>query len=65
MTSSSQNRFPTWMVVVSAIILGGLVIWALSLFMHILAAMSIGGILVVVALIALFIWLKGRVDDKR
>jgi hypothetical protein len=53
------------MVVVSAIILGGLVIWALSLFMHILAAMSIGGILVVVALIALFIWLKGRVDDKR
>ncbi len=65
MASSSQNRFPTWMVVVSAIVLGGLVIWALSLFMHILAAMSIGGILVVVALIALFIWLKGRVDEKR
>ena len=65
MASSSQNRFPTWMVVVSAILLGGLIIWALSLFMHILAAMSIGGILVVAALIALFIWLKGRVDDKR
>ena len=65
MASSSQKRFPTWMVVVSAILLGGLIIWALSLFMHILAAMSIGGILVVAALIALFIWLKGRVDDKR
>jgi hypothetical protein len=65
MASSSQKRFPTWMVVVSAVLLGGLIIWALSLFMHILAAMSIGGILVVVALIALFIWLKGRVDDKR
>jgi hypothetical protein len=65
MASSSQKRFPTWMVVVSAILLGGLIIWALSLFMHILAAMSIGGVLVVAALIALFIWLKGRVDDKR
>ncbi len=65
MASSSQKRFPTWMVVVSAILLGGLIIWALSLFMHILAAMSIGGILVVAALIALFVWLKGRVDDKR
>jgi hypothetical protein len=65
MTSSSESRFPTWMIVISIIILAGPIIWALSLFMHIVAAMSIGGILVVVALIALFIWLKGRVDDKR
>ena len=65
MTSATQNRFPTWMIVVSIIILAGPIIWALSLFMHIVAAMSIGGILVVVALIGLFIWMKGRVDAER
>ncbi|MFV9673004.1 MAG: hypothetical protein ACNYZH_07225 [Acidimicrobiia bacterium] len=65
MTNSTQNRFPTWMIVVSIIILAFPIIWALSLFMHIVAAMSIGGILVIAALIGLFIWLKGRVDDKR
>ena len=65
MTSSSENRFPTWMIVVSIIVLAFPIIWALSLFMHIVAAMSIGGILVIAALIGLFIWLKGRVDAKR
>ena len=65
MTSTSQNRFPTWMIVVSVIIVSIPIIYALSLFMHIIAAMSIGGILVVAALIGLFIWLKGRVDAKR
>lgn len=65
MTSASQSRFPTWMIVVSIIILAFPIIWALSLFMHIVAAMSIGGILVVAALIGLFIWMKGRVDAKR
>jgi len=65
MTSTSQNRFPTWMIVVSIIILAPLVIYGLSLFMHVVAAMSIGGILAVAALIGLFIWLKGRVDDER
>ena len=65
MTSTSQNRFPTWMIVVSIIILAPLVIFGLSLFMHVVAAMSIGGILVVAALVGLFIWLKGRVDAER
>ena len=65
MTSTSQNRFPTWMIVVSIIILAPLVIYGLSLFMHVVAAMSIGGILVIAALIGLFIWLKGRVDAER
>ena len=63
--ASSKNEFPTWMVVVSIIILAFPIIWALSLFLDIIAAMSIGGILVVVALILLFIWLKKRVDAKR
>ena len=63
--ASQKNEFPTWMVVVSIIILAFPVIWALSLFLDIVAAMSIGGILVVAALVLLFIWLKRRVDAKR
>ncbi len=65
MTSASENRFPTWMIVVSIIILAPLVIWGLSLFMHVVMAMSIGGILVIAALIGLFVWLKKRVDAER
>lgn len=63
--ASNTNEFPTWMVVVSIIILAFPIIWALSLFLDIVAAMSIGGILVVVALVLLFIWLKKRVDAQR
>ena len=63
--ASNKNEFPTWMVVVSIIILAFPIIWALSLFFDIVAAMSIGGILVVVALVLLFIWLKKRVDAQR
>ena len=65
MAPTSKNRFPTWMIVVSILILAVPVIWGLSLFMHVIAAMSIGGILVVAALIGLFVWLKGRVDAQR
>jgi hypothetical protein len=50
------------MVVVAIILLAGPIIWALSAFMHIFAAMSIGGILVVVAIVLLFIWLNKRVN---
>ncbi|MGB5169139.1 MAG: hypothetical protein WBO84_05600 [Acidimicrobiia bacterium] len=63
--ASNKNEFPTWMIVASIIILAFPVIWALSLFLDVLAAMSIGGILVVVALVLLFIWLKRRVDAAR
>jgi len=53
------------MIVISILILAGPIIWALSLFMHIIAAMSIAGILVVIALVALFAWLKREVDEQR
>ena len=65
MTSSTRNRFPTWMIVVSILILAGPIIWALTLFFDIITAMSIGGILVVIGLVLLFIWLKREVDEKR
>lgn len=53
------------MIVISILILAGPIIWGLTIFFDILTAMSIGGILVVIALVVLFIWLKGRVDDQR
>jgi hypothetical protein len=65
MAAQTKSEFPTWMVVVAIIILAFPVIWALSLFLDIVAAMSVGGILVVVALVLLFVWLKRRVDAQR
>lgn len=62
LSSQTKQDFPTWIVVVSIIILAGPIIWALSIFMDIIAAMSIGGILVVVAIVLLFIWLNKRVN---
>jgi len=50
------------MIVVSILILAGPIIWGLTMIVDIVTAMSIGGILVVAALIGLFIWLKKRVD---
>jgi hypothetical protein len=62
LSSEAKQDFPTWIVVVSIIILAGPIIWALTIFFDIVTAMSIGGILVVVAIIALFIWLNKRVN---
>ncbi|MEN8113986.1 MAG: hypothetical protein ABFS21_06325 [Actinomycetota bacterium] len=62
MTSSDTSRFPTWIVVVAIILLSIPIVWALSTAMHIVAAMSIGGVLVVAGLVALFVWLKKRTD---
>jgi hypothetical protein len=60
--NQEKKNFPTWIVVVSIIILAGPIIWALTIFMNLIAAMSIGGILVVVAIVALFVYLNKRVN---
>ena len=65
MATRSDNKWPTWVIVVALIILIPILIWALSLVMHIAWAMSIGGILFVVGVVVLFIWIKGRVDEQR
>jgi Na+-driven multidrug efflux pump len=65
MAPADKNRFPTWMIVISIIVLAIPVVYALSLFMHIVAAMSIGGILIVAGIVVLFIWLKREVDEQR
>jgi hypothetical protein len=60
-TQTKQN-FPTWMIVIAIILLAGPIIWALTIFFNLITAMSIGGILVVVAIIALFVYLNKRVN---
>ena len=62
MSTQEKQDFPTWIIVVSIILLAGPIIWALTIFMGVLQAMSIGGILVVIAIVALFVWLNKRVN---
>jgi hypothetical protein len=50
------------MIVIAIILLAGPIIWALTIFFNLITAMSIGGILVVVAIIALFVYLNKRVN---
>ena len=61
--SDTAQKWPTWVVVVAILILAIPIIWALYIFTNLLTAMSIGGILIVAALIGLFIWLRGRVEQ--
>lgn len=60
-----KQTWSTWVVIVAVLILAIPVIWALSIFMDIVAAMSIGGILVVAGIIGAFVWLNRRVDEQR
>ncbi len=51
-------------MVVAILILAIPIIWGIAILTSLLAAMSIGGILVVAAIIGLFIWLRSRVERK-
>jgi len=53
------------MIVVAILILLPPLVWALSIAFNIVAAMSIGGILLVVAIVVLFMRIKARVDEER
>ncbi len=59
---TTQKHWPTWVVVVAIIILIPPVVWALSSVMNILAALSIGGILLIAGVTALFVWGLKRAD---
>lgn len=59
---TTQQHWPTWVVVVAIIILIPPLVWALSSVMHILAALSIGGIVMIAVVVALFVWLKNHAD---
>lgn len=53
------------MIVVAILILLPPLVWALSITLNIVTAMTIGGILLVVAIVVLFMKIKARVDEER
>jgi hypothetical protein len=56
----AQKQWPTWMVVIAVLILIGPIMWASYIALNLLAAMSIGGIL----LIVLIVWIFARLNKK-
>ncbi len=64
MAETYERKWSTGVVVVAILILAIPIIWAIAILTSLLAAMSIGGILVVAAIIGLFIWLRSRVERK-
>ncbi len=64
MAETYEQKWSTWVVVVAILILAIPIIWAIAILTSLLAAMSIGGILIVTGIIGAFIWLRGRVERK-
>lgn len=65
MATQPKKQWPTWMIVVAIVILIPPIVWALSIAINIVTAISVGGILLVAGIIWLFIAIKGRVDAER
>jgi len=65
MSEEYEQHWPTWVVIVAVLILAIPLLWMANVFFGLLGAMSLGGILLVVGIIALFVWLNRRVDEKR
>ena len=64
MADTYAQKWSTWVVIVAILILAIPIIWGIAILTNLLAAMSIGGLLVVAAIIGLFIWLRGRMEKK-
>ncbi len=63
--TQTKKQWPVWMIVVAIVILIPPIVWALSITINLVAAMSIGGILLVAGIVWLFIAIKGSVDARR
>ena len=64
MSEEYKRHWPTWVVIVAILILAIPIIWGLAILTNLLAAMSIGVILVIAGIIGVFIWLRGRVEKE-
>ena len=64
MADTYQQKWSTWVVIVAILILAIPIIWGIAILTNLLAAMSIGGILVVAAIVGLFIWLRSRMEKR-
>ncbi len=62
--AQTTNGRPTWMIVVALLILLPLLVWVLAITVNILAALSIGGLLLAAAIIGLFMWTRQRVEQR-
>jgi len=60
---STKQHWPTWVTVVAIVILIPPIVWALSGVLSIVAALSIGGILLIVGVVALFVWGLKRAES--
>ncbi len=63
MPTQTKKQWPTWMIVVAVLILLPPLVWALTITINIVSAMTIGGIILVAAIVWLFVTLKNKVDD--
>jgi len=61
--TQTKKQWPTWMIVVAVLILLPPLVWALTITINIVSAMTIGGIILVAAIVWLFVTLKNKVDD--
>ena len=64
MADAYKQRWSTWVVIVAILILAIPIIWGIAILTNLLAAMSMGGILVIAAIVGFFIWLRSRVERK-
>jgi len=64
MADTYAQKWSTWVVIVAILILAIPIIWGIAILTNLLAAMSIGGILVVAAIVGLFIWLRSRMEKR-
>ena len=62
--STEKKHWPTWVVVVSIIILVPVLVWVLAVSLNTLAALSIGGILLIAGVVALFVWGLRKADES-
>jgi len=60
---STKQHWPTWVTVVAIVILIPPIVWALSGVLSVVAALSIGGILLIVGVFALFVWGLKRAES--
>lgn len=65
MATQPKKQWPALMIVVAIVILIPPIVWALSIAINIVTAISVGGILLVAGIVWLFIAIKGRVDAER
>ncbi len=63
--ATQQKQWPTWIIVISVIILAPILIVVLRISLGWLSAIGIVGVLVIAAFVGLFIWVKRRVDAER